>query len=248
MSVLLHITTWPRWLEAAAAGQYTAESLQREGFIHCSTADTVLKVANQHFRGEADLVLLCIAQAQVAAEVRYEGPYGGDYYPHIYGPLNCDAVFKVVEFPAGPDGRFVMPEITPEEPGSGRLFLGCVIRESLHQPAVVAGWAPFARRAIAMPDDPDASLWNVCWYRVAEADLQSRLPALAMAMRPHWYAHFWEGEDLCVILAGQVFWAKASERASWQAFIAYGESVGVERRWTERIPTVLPDWARAALR
>jgi len=81
---------------------------------------------------------------------------------------------------------------------------------------------------------------------VDAARLSERLPALAQAMRPNWYAHFWEGDDLCVILAGRAFWAKASDKGTWQEFIAYGDTVGVERKWTESVPTELPAWVQAA--
>ncbi|MHB8928719.1 MAG: hypothetical protein ACYC9Q_13905 [Bacillota bacterium] len=67
-------------------------------------------------------------------------------------------------------------------------------------------------------------------------------------MRPHWYAHFWDGDDLCLVLAGRAFWVKASDRATWREFISYGDTVGIERRWTENVPTVLPEWVEAALR
>lgn len=125
-----------------------------------------------------------------------------------------------------------------------RVFVGCVILESLDDPAVLTGWQPFAQREADVPEDPDATVWHTAWYQVREDELRQRLPALARAMRPHWYAHFWEGDDLCMVLAGKSFWAKVSDRSTWDEFIAYGDTVGVERKWTERVPTEVPDWAK----
>jgi hypothetical protein len=98
-----------------------------------------------------------------------------------------------------------------------------------------------------MPGDPDAAVWHVCWYRIDRSSLVSLLPRLAEALRHHWYAHFWEGDDLCVVLPGRIFWVKASDRTTWRDFIAYGDLVGVERKWTENIPTKLPAWVQEAL-
>ncbi len=127
------------------------------------------------------------------------------------------------------------------------MFIGSVILESLTDLDPVDGLRSVAERIVDMPDDPDAQLWHVRWYRLGEDELRSRLPALARAMKPHWYAHFWQGDDLCVIMAGRFFWAKASDRSTWQELIAYGDTVGVERKWTERIPTELPAWVQEAL-
>ncbi|HYG56911.1 MAG TPA: hypothetical protein VD902_02440 [Symbiobacteriaceae bacterium] len=127
------------------------------------------------------------------------------------------------------------------------LFYGCVILESLKSKAPLTGWTPLAQRVVDMPDDPDATVWHVQWFQLREQDLLSRLPALAEAMRPNWYAHFWEGDDLCVILGNRFFWASSAKKETWQAFIAYGETVGVGRKWTESIPTQLPSWVQAAL-
>ncbi len=125
-----------------------------------------------------------------------------------------------------------------------RKFVGCIIEESLKDKSVIAGLAAMAEKVSQMPNDPEATVWHVRWYEVDEAQLHALLPDLAKAIRPHWYAHFWEGDDLCVILAGRVFWAKVSDRSSHAELLAYGDSVGLDRKWSERIPTVLPEWAR----
>jgi hypothetical protein len=122
-----------------------------------------------------------------------------------------------------------------------------VVLESLDSLEPLAGWRPVAQRAVEVPNDPDAAVWHVCWYQVDERSLSAGLDSLALAMRPHWYAHFWEGDDLCVILSGRFFWAKASDRLTWHDFIAYGDKVGVHRKWTERVPTQLPTWVQDAL-
>ena len=127
-----------------------------------------------------------------------------------------------------------------------RTFTGCVILESLEADNVLLGLTPIAERVAEMPRDPDAKVWHVRWYALGEEDLRRRLPILAQAIRPHWYAHFFDGDDLCVILPGRFFWASASDRSTWNAFIAYGDTQGVERRWTENIPTQVPAWVQTS--
>lgn len=110
MKTIHHITHRETWEAARAAGSYRADTLATEGFIHCSTAEQVLAVANAMFHGQAGLVLLCIDEGRVQAEIRYEDCYAtGQQFPHIYGPLNLDAVSCVVEFPPTADGAFVLP-------------------------------------------------------------------------------------------------------------------------------------------
>lgn len=128
-----------------------------------------------------------------------------------------------------------------------RRFVGCVILESLDCAEALLEWKPIAEQIVEMPDDPDAAVWHVCWYQVNEESLHDRLDSLAKAMRPNWYAHFWEGDDLCIILSGKAFWAKASDKTTWRDFIAFGDTVGVDRKWTERVPTQLPAWVQAAM-
>ena len=96
--VILHITSRQQWEAAQAAGEYRGDTLDSDGFIHCSMRQQVMEVANANFRGQRDLVLLCIAEDQVQAEIRYEDLYrAGQKFPHIYGPLNLDAVVAVEE-------------------------------------------------------------------------------------------------------------------------------------------------------
>lgn len=111
MQTIFHITSGHDWQSALPAGAYTADSLSSEGFIHCSTADQILAVANERYRGQKGLLLLVIAVGRVRPEIRYEDCYEtGQQFPHLYGPLNLDAVIQVLPFEPEANGHFQMPQ------------------------------------------------------------------------------------------------------------------------------------------
>ena len=112
MNLILHITTRSDWETAVSNPPYTAASLQTEGFIHCSTPAQVLMPANAMFKGQTDLLLLCLDEDLVTADVVYEDCYeSGTAFPHIYGPLNLNAVLGVVDFSPNADGSFSLPPL-----------------------------------------------------------------------------------------------------------------------------------------
>ncbi|WP_027893169.1 DUF952 domain-containing protein [Calidithermus chliarophilus] len=113
---IFHITTRREWERALGQREYRAQSLEREGFIHCSTPSQILAVAEAFFSGHRGLVLLCIDPAKLTSPLFYEGPedYSYGYFPHIYGPVNLEAVTAVLPFDPGPDGRFHLPEGVPK--------------------------------------------------------------------------------------------------------------------------------------
>ncbi len=111
MNIILHVAERDQWDKARASGSYRADSLDSQGYIHGSQPDQLVRVANLLFRGRTDLVLLCIDRSKVAPEIRDENLEGGhELFPHIYGPLNIDAVTEVFDFQPQADGSFVLPE------------------------------------------------------------------------------------------------------------------------------------------
>jgi uncharacterized protein (DUF952 family) len=112
MIPVVHITTRAAWTAALAVGEYASPTLGTQGFIHASRPDAgqLLAVADFLYRGQPDLVLLLIASERLHSELRWEesGP-GSDLFPHLYGPVNLDAVVAVVDFPPEPDGTFRLP-------------------------------------------------------------------------------------------------------------------------------------------
>lgn len=107
---LLHVTTAAEWEAAVREGVYRGDTLSTEGFLHASEPAQVIEVANRLFRGRTGLVLLLIDERRVRAPVVRENLEGGtERYPHLYGPLNLDAVRAVLPFRPAADGTFTLP-------------------------------------------------------------------------------------------------------------------------------------------
>ena len=115
---ILHITTRKAWIEATRTGAYSAPSLETEGFIHGSTLKQLLPVAGKFYRGQTGLVVLEIDPARLSSELKWEPPSGGgpppgvpegEAFPHVYGPINLDAVIQVLDLEADHNGDFSLP-------------------------------------------------------------------------------------------------------------------------------------------
>ncbi|HRJ44865.1 MAG: DUF952 domain-containing protein [Caldilineaceae bacterium] len=89
---------------------YAADSLKKEGFIHCTAEPELLAaVANRYYQKQSGpYLLMCIDEERIGPTVRWEES-NGKIYPHIYGPLNWNAVEQVIDFPRETDGSFVLP-------------------------------------------------------------------------------------------------------------------------------------------
>jgi uncharacterized protein (DUF952 family) len=108
---IVHATTRSAWSAAQASGKYAADSLAGEGFIHCSTAEQILGVADRFFAGQHGLVLLVIDPARLSSELHWEPgvDLATELFPHIYGPINLNAVVDALEFEPDSDGKFHLP-------------------------------------------------------------------------------------------------------------------------------------------
>jgi uncharacterized protein (DUF952 family) len=111
--MIYHILRAEEWEHAREAGVYRPDSLEEDGFIHAGYREQLLDVANILFTGETGLVVLCIDPSRVTAPIRedlVEFPEGThSLHPHFYGPLNLDAVVRVVPLPPNSDGTFSLP-------------------------------------------------------------------------------------------------------------------------------------------
>lgn len=113
--MIYHIAFAEDWGQAGRVGEYRistrGQTLEQQGFIHASDAHQVAGVANRFYEADDGLIVLVIDTDRLRSLVRYESVPGSDeQFPHIYGPLNVDAVVATTPFERGPDGRF---EFTP---------------------------------------------------------------------------------------------------------------------------------------
>ncbi len=109
--VLFHIIDATTWDEARELGVYEPPGFATEGFIHLSGHDQILRPANLLYQGRYGLLLLVIDSTALESDVVWEpGSHGeAELFPHLYGPLNPDAVTRTVPFPCEADGTFRLP-------------------------------------------------------------------------------------------------------------------------------------------
>jgi uncharacterized protein (DUF952 family) len=98
---IFHLALAADWAEAQRSGAYTVSTLGRtldeEGFIHASRRHQVEPVRSMFYDDpDLDLVLLEIDPSRLTSPLRLELPPDADQgFPHIYGPLDVDAVVAV---------------------------------------------------------------------------------------------------------------------------------------------------------
>jgi uncharacterized protein (DUF952 family) len=97
---------WEREQPHAYSMSTLGRSLDDEGFVHCSFRDQVQQIADMVYAGRADVVLLEIDPARLVPPVQVESlDRGGESFPHIYGPVNRNAVVRVTPLAVLGDGR-----------------------------------------------------------------------------------------------------------------------------------------------
>ncbi len=109
--MIYHFCPEADWQAASATGEYTAESLATQGFIHCSPLDHVHVPATLLAPGRTDLVVLEIDESALPiAPVWEEGDPpdpDGRLFPHVYGPIPTAAVTKVTALLPTATGAFL---------------------------------------------------------------------------------------------------------------------------------------------
>jgi uncharacterized protein (DUF952 family) len=93
--MIYHVVAAAKWQKALLQGFYEHPSLNSEGFIHASKQAQVKGVLERYYQHQSDLLLLHIDESKLTAALKYESaPSVNETFPHIYGPLNLDAVIK----------------------------------------------------------------------------------------------------------------------------------------------------------
>ena len=96
---IYHVVLPEVWDEWKDRSYYEAPSLESEGFIHCSFEDQLAGVLKRYYSGVQRVVILTIDSTKLHSKLVAEPSTNDEMYPHIYGPINLDAVeeSKLVE-------------------------------------------------------------------------------------------------------------------------------------------------------
>ncbi|GAA2301376.1 DUF952 domain-containing protein [Streptomyces hawaiiensis] len=114
--MIYHVVPHTVWTTVTGR-TYAPGSLAEEGFVHCSPDEaTTLAVVNAFYRdAPGPLLVLALDEARLTARVEWEaaapapppGVSGDVIFPHVFGPLDRDAVDHVLEVRFDGEGRAV---------------------------------------------------------------------------------------------------------------------------------------------
>lgn len=116
--IILHLVSRAEFDATPGDRPFLTAHYANDGFIHCTSEWAVLQlVANNVYRNQpGDFVVLEVDTDRVTAPVRFEAPVppppaghplAGHLFPHIYGPIDRDAIVAIKPVTRAPDGAFV---------------------------------------------------------------------------------------------------------------------------------------------
>ena len=105
--IAYHLVPEPVWSARGGLSEYVPDAYEADGFIHCTNGlDPLIDVGNMFYKSdERAYVVAVIDTTRLTSELRYDDPER--IYPHIYGPLNIDAVIGRLDVTREADGAFV---------------------------------------------------------------------------------------------------------------------------------------------
>jgi len=93
---IYHIITPRDWEESTDEGQLRTSTLEKEGFIHCCKENQIRFVVNNWFSGRDELLVITIDADKLESPLVFENSEAGEEsFPHVYGPINLDAVVDI---------------------------------------------------------------------------------------------------------------------------------------------------------
>lgn len=105
--VTYHLVPVEEWERQREQADYVPPAFADDGFIHCTNGlNELVAVGNQFYKGDSRPYLALILNVpKITSPVRYDDP--DQVYPHIYGPLNTDAIVGMLKAQRSEDGTFV---------------------------------------------------------------------------------------------------------------------------------------------
>ena len=113
MGIIYHLTLASYYESLDKDADYLPAEFDADRFVHCSAGkEQLLRAANRYYKdAPGDFVLLTIDEDALHAELRYEQSMpnpaaDGELFPHVFGPLNRDAITEVRPIHRAADGSF----------------------------------------------------------------------------------------------------------------------------------------------
>jgi uncharacterized protein (DUF952 family) len=95
--LIYHVVPPEVWANFKDKDFYKAESLESEGFIHCSFAAQLEGVLQRYYPRAEKVVILTIDTAELKSKMIEEPSTNNEIYPHVYGEINRGAIVDVEE-------------------------------------------------------------------------------------------------------------------------------------------------------
>jgi uncharacterized protein (DUF952 family) len=95
--LIYHIVTPEKWEQFKNEPFYEAESLESEGFIHCSYRNQLPGVLERYYKNAERVLILHINPSVLTSKLISEPSTNQEIYPHIYGEINRAAIVEVEE-------------------------------------------------------------------------------------------------------------------------------------------------------
>ena len=92
--IILHVATASDFERPGA--EYWPDGFLKEGFIHACSDEQLEGVLARYFAGVNDLYLLEVDSRLLQSPLKREASGSGEFFPHIYGKINRDAIVKVI--------------------------------------------------------------------------------------------------------------------------------------------------------
>jgi uncharacterized protein (DUF952 family) len=104
--ITYHMSPTSVWEGQKNRDSYLPEAFDQDGFIHATNGlEKLAWVGNEFYTGDRrPYIVLVLDVSKLTSPVRYDGPE--ELFPHIYGPLNTDAVIGELNVQRDAEGRF----------------------------------------------------------------------------------------------------------------------------------------------
>lgn len=101
-----HLVPAATWAASDPDSPYVAASLATEGFVHCTDGiDALIATANRHYRHDPRPFLALTIDLD-AVGARWTVEDAGKIYPHVFGPIEREAILDVAPLARAADGAF----------------------------------------------------------------------------------------------------------------------------------------------